>query len=317
MIPSIQPSSTLKSIQSTRLNILWAFDGSEHSLAALQLIEDLHVDRISITAICVLPTQHFETYAAMQSGLDQAQKRLESRHVQVQTVLKTGNPAATINEYAQDTHSDLILIGAKGLRASFGILLGGVAQQVVEYSSRPVLVVRAPYRGLSRMLVVTDGSPSSQSLLDYIAPRCEPSQALGGEPLHCPWLPLDARLTVMNVLPPPVIDLPSMTWALGTEPVYQSVEVPIDEAAVEAEEAHQGRQILQQAQEPLQNAGFSVRVEMPRGDAATEILKYIQEHEISLVACGSRGLSPINSWLLGSVSRKLVHYAGCSVLIVK
>ena len=56
---------------------------------------------------------------------------------------------------------------------------------------------------------------------------------------------------------------------------------------------------------------------MPRGDAATEILDYIKENDIDLVVCGSRGLSQVTGWLLGSVSRKLVHYADCSVMIVK
>ena len=41
------------------------------------------------------------------------------------------------------------------------------------------------------------------------------------------------------------------------------------------------------------------------------------EKNIDLVVVGSRGLSQVGGWLLGSVSRKLVHYAGCSVLIVK
>ena len=132
MKSSTQSSFAPGSVQTNRLNILWAFDGSEHSLAALQLIEDLHVDRIAVTALCVLPTQYFESYASMQSGLDQAQKRLESRGVRVQTVLKAGNPPATLNAYADETASDLILIGAKGLRATLGILLGGVAQQVKE-----------------------------------------------------------------------------------------------------------------------------------------------------------------------------------------
>jgi len=56
---------------------------------------------------------------------------------------------------------------------------------------------------------------------------------------------------------------------------------------------------------------------MPRGDAATEILAYAKENRVDLIVCGSRGLSEITGWLLGSVSRKLVHYAGYSVLIVK
>jgi nucleotide-binding universal stress UspA family protein len=54
-----------------------------------------------------------------------------------------------------------------------------------------------------------------------------------------------------------------------------------------------------------------------RGDAATEIIQFARQHEIDLIVSGSRGLSPVTSWLLGSVSRKLVHYASCSVLIVK
>jgi nucleotide-binding universal stress UspA family protein len=54
-----------------------------------------------------------------------------------------------------------------------------------------------------------------------------------------------------------------------------------------------------------------------RGDAATEILNFAQNINADLIVAGSRGLSQIQGWLLGSVSRKLVHYARCSVLIAK
>ncbi len=54
-----------------------------------------------------------------------------------------------------------------------------------------------------------------------------------------------------------------------------------------------------------------------RGDAATEIIEYVKTNQIDLIVSGSRGLSEVRGWLLGSVSRKLVHYAGCSVLVVK
>jgi len=51
--------------------------------------------------------------------------------------------------------------------------------------------------------------------------------------------------------------------------------------------------------------------------AVTEIIQYAKENQVDLIVAGSRGLTSMQSWLLGSVSRKLVHYAGCSVLIVK
>jgi nucleotide-binding universal stress UspA family protein len=57
--------------------------------------------------------------------------------------------------------------------------------------------------------------------------------------------------------------------------------------------------------------------QLSQGDAATEIIEYAKNASMDLIVVGSRGLSRIRGLLLGSVSRKLVHYAGCSVLIVK
>ena len=56
---------------------------------------------------------------------------------------------------------------------------------------------------------------------------------------------------------------------------------------------------------------------LARGDAATEILERARAETTDLLVAGSRGLSAVRGWWFGSVSRKLVHYAPCSVLIVK
>ncbi len=87
--------------------------------------------------------------------------------------------------------------------------------------------------------------------------------------------------------------------------------------AVMAEEETQGRAILREAEAIFAAAGMGVQTLLQRGDAATQILQTAQEQNFDLIVCGSRGRSPVASWLLGSVSRKLVHYAQCSVLIVK
>ena len=136
--------------------------------------------------------------------------------MQVETILIAGNPAATLNAHAQEIQADLMLIGAKGLRATLGILLGGVAQQVVEYSTCPVLVVRAPYHGLKRILLVTDGSEQSQHTLAYLAPPCP-----DGSRRRCSWLPRDAQISAMHVLPPPIPEgVSTPAWALGPEVLY-------------------------------------------------------------------------------------------------
>jgi nucleotide-binding universal stress UspA family protein len=82
-------------------------------------------------------------------------------------------------------------------------------------------------------------------------------------------------------------------------------------------EQHEGQIMVEQATQKLQTAQLQAEPILAHGDAATEIIEYAKEHSIDLVVSGSRGLSQVKGWYLGSVSRKLVHYAHCSVLIVK
>jgi nucleotide-binding universal stress UspA family protein len=94
------------------------------------------------------------------------------------------------------------------------------------------------------------------------------------------------------------------------------IEPPDINAVLEEEEAN-GKRILAEARRVFEHAGLGIESIMQRGDAATEILDFARRHPVDLIACGSRGLSEVTGWLLGSLSRKLVHYAPCSVLIVK
>lgn len=316
-------------LRAQTLNIVLAYDGSTHAQAALDLAEDLfhpcaQAGGLSgdqnaacrLTAISVLPTQNITHHETMQRTLDAAAERLRAAGLPVTAILKAGTPAASLNAYAEEIGANLIVIGAQGLRASLGILLGGVAQQVVEYSTCPALVVRAPYHPIRRVLAVIDGSPHSRRSLEYLAPPCAGQPDSGGQ--RCTWLPPNAAVTVMHVLPPPIpYDAMARAWTLGPEVLYPAPIEPVDMEAVLAEEETQGRAILREAEAIFAAAGMGVRTLLQRGDAATQILQTAREQAFDLIVCGSRGRSPVASWLLGSVSRKLVHYAHCSVLIVK
>jgi nucleotide-binding universal stress UspA family protein len=93
----------------------------------------------------------------------------------------------------------------------------------------------------------------------------------------------------------------------------------MEEAAKQQAESEksEGEALLAMSEQNLDSAGLEVNTVLARGDAATEIITYVNQNKIDLVVVGSRGLSQVGGWLLGSVSRKLVHYAGCSVMIVK
>jgi nucleotide-binding universal stress UspA family protein len=321
-----------------QMHILLAYDGSPHAEAAVSLVLDLpgvHPP-VKVTNLAVMPTQYFGEHERLQSLLNELQARLESHGLQATTELKTGNPAATINNRAVELEEegdpvDLIVMGAKGLRATLGILLGGVAQQVVEYSNCPVLVVRgvgdrsgtAARPNIRKILVVVDGSPHSQRAVEYLAPPC--GDAGEGKPgaRRCSWLPAQAEMHVMHVLPPltpagMAADASyGRTWTVGPEVLYPAPVSPANLEQLAAEEEAEGKRVLEQAAATLKAAGIQARQVIKRGDAATEIIEYATQEQIDLIVCGSRGLSQVTAWLLGSVSRKLVHYAQCSVLIVK
>lgn len=288
------------------LNILLAVDGSEHSLAAASLIRDLPLPPGSeVIALGVLTPRRTIGRAALQIAMEETQAAMLSNNVDAKTGLLHGHPAEQLTEFASEHKPDLIVVGAKGLRATLGILLGGVAQQVVEYAQCPVLVVRSPYAGLRRVLLVTDGSSYSQRAVNYLA--------------QFP-LPRNIAIHVMHVLPSlatPEVYIPSRVAGIGAIPPLSSHEVELAEARQAETEEREGQALLAQTVDALKTSRIVTMPVLRRGDAATEILEYAKAHKCDLIVAGSRGLSAVKGWLLGSVSRKLVHYAACSVMIVK
>ena len=286
-----------------QFRVLLADDGSEHARAAARLVGDLPWPAGSeVTVLRAFGSTQASDLAPLENALNQACVLLQEKGLQVKPELLLGSPAEKVVEYAEEHKPDLIVMGARGLRATFGILLGGVAQQVVEYAGCPVLVVRASYDNLRRILLVTDGSPSSQQAMLY----------LGRMPL-----PDGAQVQVMHVLPPPPIQTIIQNTSFGAMQVAPTEQVMEMEAALEAKEEREGQALLEASLHTLQGLGLAAGSVLKRGDAATEIIDYVKEQKIDLIVIGSRGQSHIRSWLMGSVTRKLVHYSGCSVLVVR
>jgi nucleotide-binding universal stress UspA family protein len=276
-------------------------DHSEHASAAVSLLEDLTFPSgTDITVFRAFSPNQSTDVILMEEALNQTCNRLRKKGLHAKPELLLGFPTEKFLKYAEEQKPDLIIIGAKGLRSTAGILLGGVAQQMVEYAPCPVLVVRAPYNGLRAVMLVTDGSASSQYALQF----------LGRLPL-----PASTRLWAMHVLPPPPLPMMIVETPMGNVPI--AFEDSGEAAALEAREEQQGQALMKRTLKRLQAMGKPAEGILKRGDAATEIMAVVKEQNIDLLITGSRGLSPIRSWLMGSVSRKLVHYSGCSVLVVR
>lgn len=293
--------------QGKPVNIFLAVDGSEHARAAVETICSLPLSNLSkVTALAVLDTPHTLRRQLLMDELNQVQACFNKLGINSEIGLLHGHPAEAITAFADEHHPDLIVLGAKGLRATLGILLGGVAQQVIEYTHWPVLIVRPPSRFIHRVLAAVDGSVYSNQVLEYLTA-----------------FPFSSEMEVhlVYVVPPyPEQQTGSFSQIMlgstdSLHPLPVELLQEVENWQSQAEE--KGEQILVHSRDLISASGYKISTTLVHGDAATEILKYSQEHKVDLIAAGSRGLSQVKGWLLGSVSRKLVHYAPCSVLIMR
>ena len=78
-----------------------------------------------------------------------------------------------------------------------------------------------------------------------------------------------------------------------------------------------GNKVLKDAVKLADQNGVKAKSIMKEGNVAAEIINFIKKEQIDLVAIGSRGLSRLPKYVLGSISNKIANYAPCQVLIVK
>jgi nucleotide-binding universal stress UspA family protein len=66
-----------------------------------------------------------------------------------------------------------------------------------------------------------------------------------------------------------------------------------------------------------ETAGVSLESRVVVGHVAEQIVHQAAAEQADLIVMGHRGKSRIARWLLGSVSKRVLSYASCSVLIVR
>lgn len=84
------------------------------------------------------------------------------------------------------------------------------------------------------------------------------------------------------------------------------------EAVVENSRKHY-HHVLQ----PLKDRAPKARFEVVVGHPAVKITAYAEAHGIDLIVLGHRGKTLFERWLIGSVAKKVMSYAHCSVLVVR
>ena len=79
----------------------------------------------------------------------------------------------------------------------------------------------------------------------------------------------------------------------------------------------EGNSILEKGLEYTKSEGIEAESLLAKGHPSEEIASIANEEKYDLVVMGSRGLSGIKAFLLGSVSERVSRFAKCPVMIVK
>lgn len=120
-------------------------------------------------------------------------------------------------------------------------------------------------------------------------------------------LPPDGgRVTVVTSIPPA-----AALW-VGRIPPEEWLS-----AATQAQEDESVRQMAQEAAATLRAGGWKAHAQVRVGPPAHEILEAAREISAELIVTGSKGLTGIPAFLLGSVSQNIAQHAECSVLVVR
>ena len=100
------------------------------------------------------------------------------------------------------------------------------------------------------------------------------------------------------------------------EPIPDYLGEPNRQQAIDAR-LEKANAILQNAQQRVGKTSGEVHTELIEGSPAEAIISVARTRASAVIIMGSRGLSNFKGIWMGSVSRKLVHYSDCSMLIVK
>jgi nucleotide-binding universal stress UspA family protein len=84
------------------------------------------------------------------------------------------------------------------------------------------------------------------------------------------------------------------------------------EHAREHFEAHFAR-LKQRAGAASVQTDFEIRI----GHPAEQVVRFAEERSVDLIVTGHRGKGMFERWLLGSVSRLVIAYARCAVMVVR
>lgn len=288
--------------------VLVALDFGDSSLEALRQARTLaHGIGATVAACHVLPAAH-DLSGLFPARVAAADIDVVAEDRQVSDALKDrvrtklglelselfierGAPYAQLVRRAESYAADFIVVGTHGRTGLAHLMLGSVAERVVEHTHCSVLVARPPHRAG----VVVAATDMSEPSLAAVAAGADAAKRSG------------ARLVVVSALDWTAYATDAVAGLIGAVAV-----VPPEELQREVRDAL--RSTLEQAMTRL---GVVGEAQVLDGPAASAIVEYAEEVGAELVVVGTHGRTGLKRIALGSVAEQVIRGAGCSVLVAR
>jgi nucleotide-binding universal stress UspA family protein len=164
------------------MRVLLATDGSDDARMAAAWLTHFPlpaVSRVRVVSVVSIPASSLDLPTVRdfvgtlredaRHAAEAAQSALAARFPDAEVQVLEGDARQTILRAAEEWPAELVVLGARGLGAVAGFLLGSVSLAVARHAPCSVLVVKGGARGLRGTLVAIDGSEHARAAAAFLA----------------------------------------------------------------------------------------------------------------------------------------------------
>lgn len=118
------------------------YDAKIHLLYVLEKTPPvLAIRSLDLSEEKIIKSLEEEAKKSLGNTAEKVKKSFNGENLALETVLRKGLDYVEINKYSEENNIDLIVIATHGRTGLLHTLLGSVAEKVIRYAKRPVLVI--------------------------------------------------------------------------------------------------------------------------------------------------------------------------------
>lgn len=290
-------------------NILFPYDGSEHSKVALNNVITLaksHSAKVTllnvfqVAKIAPLDKATYDYINEMSRFMEDRSNGilqdpfnlLVENDIPVEKIILEGHPRTVILDTIKEKNCDLVIMGSRGLGAIKSIVLGSVSHYIIHHTDIPVFITNNFESNFKHILFPIEGNEIDSTLSQHLIDMAKAYQA---------------KVTVFHAWNTNKMN----EFVDENHPSYHSLYELVELMRKDAQKK------LFDVSRYIEQQGITVVSELYEGHTGEGILETSINHDCDLIIIGKHQRYAIERWLLGSSSLFVAHHSQCPVLFIK